>query len=177
VDKTFIDASTTGFEAFATALRGQSWDLLESQSGISRNEMREAADLLAKAERIIVCWAMGLTQHKNSVDTIQEIINLLLMRGSIGKPGAGACPVRGHSNVQGDRTMGVWERPRKELLDKLQEVFAFEPPRKPGWDTVDAIKAMHGGMGKVFFALGGNFLSATPDTYYTAEALRKTRLT
>ena len=117
-----------------------------------------------RSERIIACWAMGLTQHKNAVATIQEVVNLLLLRGSIGKPGAGVCPVRGHSNVQGDRTMGIWERPRKEFLDRLQEVFDFEPPREHGFDTVEAIKAMHAGGPKVFFALGGNFLSATPDT-------------
>src|SRR5260221_3915543 len=120
---------------------------------------------------------MGLTQHKNAVATIRDIVNLILMRGSIGKRGAGLCRVRGHSNVQGDRTMGIWERPRKELLDKLKEVFDFEPPREPGFDTVEAIKAMHAGNPKVFFAVGGNFLSATPDTAYTAAALRRCRLT
>ena len=109
--------------------------------------------------------------------TIQEVANLLLMRGSIGKQGAGLCPVRGHSNVQGDRTMGVWERPRKDFLDTLQSELGFEPPRHHGLDTVESIKAMHAGKAKVFFALGGNFLSATPDTEYTAEALRNTNLT
>jgi molybdopterin-dependent oxidoreductase alpha subunit len=120
---------------------------------------------------------MGLTQHRNAVATIQEIVNLHLMRGAIGKPGAGVCPVRGHSNVQGDRTMGIWERPKKEFLDKLQEVFSFDPPRKFGYDTVEAIRAMHAGQAKVFFALGGNFLSATPDTEFTAAALRRCVLT
>nr|MDQ3397759.1 molybdopterin-dependent oxidoreductase [Deinococcota bacterium] len=130
-----------------------------------------------RSKRIIVCWAMGLTQHKNAVGNIQEIVNLLLLRGSIGKPGAGVCPVRGHSNVQGDRTMGIWERPTEAFLNSLGREFAFEPPRRHGYDTVEAIKAMHEGSAKVFFAMGGNFLSATPDTEYTAHALRRCRLT
>jgi molybdopterin-dependent oxidoreductase alpha subunit len=120
---------------------------------------------------------MGLTQHKNAVANIQEIVNLLLLRGQIGKPGAGVCPVRGHSNVQGDRTMGIWERPTDAFLASLAKEFSFEPPREHGLDTVEAIKAMHESRGKVFFALGGNFLSATPDTEFTAEALRRCRLT
>jgi molybdopterin-dependent oxidoreductase alpha subunit len=120
---------------------------------------------------------MGLTQHKNAVANIQEIVNLLLLRGQIGQTGAGVCPVRGHSNVQGDRTMGIWERPTAAFLDALAREFNFEPPRAHGFDTVEAIKAMHAGKAKVFFAMGGNFLSATPDTEYTAEALRRLRLT
>ncbi len=120
---------------------------------------------------------MGLTQHRNAVANIQEIVNLMLLRGQIGKPGAGLCPVRGHSNVQGDRTVGIWERPTEAFLDKLGEEFDFEPPRNHGFDTVKAIQAMHEGQGKVFFALGGNFLSATPDTDFTAAALRRCRLT
>jgi anaerobic selenocysteine-containing dehydrogenase len=118
-----------------------------------------------------------LTQHKNSVSNVQEIVNLLLLRGSIGRKGAGTCPVRGHSNVQGDRTMGIWEEPPVWLLDNIKKVFGFEPPREHGYNTVQAIQAMHEGKGKVFFALGGNFLSATPDTSFTADALRKCRLT
>jgi len=120
---------------------------------------------------------MGLTQHKNAVANIQEIVNLMMLRGQMGKPGAGLCPVRGHSNVQGDRTMGIWERPTEVFLDSLGAEFNFEPPRQPGLDTVHAIQAMHDGKAKVFFALGGNFLSATPDTEYTADALRHCRLT
>jgi molybdopterin-dependent oxidoreductase alpha subunit len=118
-----------------------------------------------------------LTQHKNAVANIQEIVNLMLLRGQVGKPGAGFCPVRGHSNVQGDRTMGIWERPVDAFLDRLGEEFDFEPPRKHGYDTVRAIEAMHEGKAPVFFALGGNFLSATPDTDFTAAALRRCRLT
>ena len=139
--------------------------------------MREAAQVYFNSERVIVCWAMGLTQHNNAVGNIQEIVNLMLLRGQVGKPGAGFCPVRGHSNVQGDRTVGIWERPTDAFLDKLGETFAFEPPRNHGFDTVRAIHAMHEGQGKVFFALGGNFLSATPDTDFTAAALRRCRLT
>jgi molybdopterin-dependent oxidoreductase alpha subunit len=120
---------------------------------------------------------MGLTQHVNAVANIQEIVNLHLLRGQIGKPGAGLCPVRGHSNVQGDRTVGIWERPRPEFLDRLGAAFGFEPPRHHGLDTVAAIRAMHAGTAKVFFALGGNFLQATPDTEYVARALRNCRLT
>ena len=120
---------------------------------------------------------MGITQHKNAVDTIKEIVNLLLLKGSIGKPGAGTCPVRGHSNVQGDRTVGIFDKPKPELLDKIKEVYGFEPPREHGYDVVKSIHAMHEGKVKVFFAMGGNFLSATPDTNYTAEALRKCDLT
>src|SRR5918912_925019 len=139
--------------------------------------MRAAADTYVNAQRVIVCWAMGLTQHRNAVANIQEIVDLLLLRGQIGRPGAGACPVRGHSNVQGDRTMGIWERPTEAFLDALAREFNFAPPRAHGYDTVSAIKAMHEGRVRVFFALGGNFLSATPDTEYTARALRRCRLT
>lgn len=177
LDKKFIAEKTNGFESFAAALREVSWDELIEQSGISREQMREAAEIMMRSERTIFCWAMGLTQHKNAVANIQEIVNLLLMRGQIGKPGAGACPVRGHSNVQGDRTMGIWERPTENFLDDLAREFDFEPPRHHGLDTVEAIKAMHAGKAKIFFAMGGNFLSATPDTEYTAEALSRCRLT
>ena len=177
LDLDFIREKTTGFDALSADLRKVPWENLIEQSGISRDQIREAAAMLMQSERIIACWAMGLTQHRNAVGTIQEIVNLLLMRGSIGKPGAGLCPVRGHSNVQGDRTMGIWERPPRAFLDKLQEVCGFEPPRKFGYDTVEAIRAMHAGEAKVFFALGGNFLSAAPDTEFTAAALRRCALT
>ncbi len=177
LDRKFIEEKTHGFDDFARALDEVGWDELVEQSGVSREQMREAAQVYANASRVIVCWAMGLTQHKNAVANIQEIVNLLLLRGQIGKPGAGACPVRGHSNVQGDRTMGIWERPTDAFLDNLAREFQFEPPRHHGFDTVNAICAMHDGRAKVFFALGGNFLSATPDTEFTAEALRRTRLT
>jgi anaerobic selenocysteine-containing dehydrogenase len=139
--------------------------------------LEEAAKIFIESERTIFCWAMGLTQHRNAVANIQEIVNLMLLRGQIGIPGAGLCPVRGHSNVQGDRTMGIWESPTAGFLDKLAAEFDFEPPRNHGFDTVNAIRAMHNREGKVFFALGGHFTSATPDTEYTAAALRRCRLT
>jgi molybdopterin-dependent oxidoreductase alpha subunit len=177
LDRDFIRAKTHGFEEFARSLEAQSWDELVEQSGVARDEMRDAARVFVESNCTIVCWAMGLTQHKNAVANIQEIVNLLLLRGQIGKPGAGACPVRGHSNVQGDRTMGIWERPTDTFLDALGREFGFEPPRRHGLDTVETIKAMHDRRVKVFFALGGNFLSATPDTEFTAEALGRCRLT
>src|SRR5687768_9680465 len=177
LDHEFILQYTTGFEALASSLRAVSWSDIVEQSGVPKEQMDQAAQLFVESERTIFCWAMGLTQHKNAVSNIQEIVNLMLLRGQLGKPGAGLCPVRGHSNVQGDRTMGIWERPVEAFLDKLGAEFNFEPPRNHGFDTVRAIQAMHEGGGKVFFALGGKFLSATPDTDYTAAALRRCRLT
>ncbi|HVF11068.1 MAG TPA: FdhF/YdeP family oxidoreductase, partial [Abditibacteriaceae bacterium] len=176
-DHQFIKAYCAGFEEFIEDLRRADWDELVEQSGIGREQMREAAAIAMQSERTIACWAMGLTQHKNAVANIQEIVNLLLLRGNLGRPGAGVCPVRGHSNVQGDRTMGIWERPTEGFLNALAQEFDFEPPRHHGLDVVEAIKAMHEGEAKVFFAMGGNFLSATPDTEYTAEAMRRCRLT
>ncbi|MBX3014448.1 MAG: FdhF/YdeP family oxidoreductase [Caldilineaceae bacterium] len=177
IDYPFIQAHTTGFADFVASLEPVGWESIVEQSGLTQAQIRQAAKLFANAERIITCWAMGLTQHKNGVGTIQEIVNLHLLRGQIGKPGAGLCPVRGHSNVQGDRTMGIWEKPKPEFLDQLAAEFNFTPPREHGYDTVAAIKAMHAGQVALFFALGGNFLSASPDTAYTAKALRRCRLT
>jgi len=177
LDNEFINKCTTGFEEFKEALgKVHLGDILE-QSGLRKSQLEDAAKLFIQSERVIFCWAMGLTQHKNAVANIQEIVNLMLLRGQIGKPGAGLCPVRGHSNVQGDRTMGIWEQPSEEFLKKLGAEFSFAPPRAHGFDTVHAIQAMHERKAKVFFALGGNFLSATPDTEYTADALRRCRLT
>jgi molybdopterin-dependent oxidoreductase alpha subunit len=177
LDQQFIEKYTNGFEEFKEALgEAHLGDILE-QSGVRKSQLEDAAKLFIQSERVIFCWAMGLTQHKNAVANIQEIVNLMLLRGQIGKPGAGLCPVRGHSNVQGDRTMGIWEQPGEEFLHKLGAEFSFEPPRAHGFDTVHAIQAMHEGQANVFFGLGGNFLSATPDTEYTAEALRRCRLT
>jgi len=177
LDHQFINKYTTGFSEFKEALsRVRVGDILE-QSGMTKTKIEDAAKIFIKSERVIFCWAMGLTQHKNAVANIQEIVNLMMLRGQLGKPGAGLCPVRGHSNVQGDRTMGIWEQPSEDFLDKLGAEFNFEPPRHHGYDTVHAIKAMHEGQARVFFALGGNFLSATPDTEYTAAALRRCRLT
>lgn len=176
LDREFIDTKTNGFAGFAAALNTVSWDAIVAQSGIARTQIAAAAQIIARAERMITCWAMGLTQHTNAVATIQEIVHLHLLRGQIGRPGAGLCPVRGHSNVQGDRTVGIVERPKAEFLDRLGAEFGFAPPRRNGYNTVDAIKAMHTGAARVFFALGGNFLSATPDTAYTAAALQRCRL-
>ena len=177
INRQFLDQKTYGFEDFRTALATVSWDEIVEQSGVSRAQIREIADVVMRSKSMIACWAMGLTQQRHAVATIQEIVNLMLLGGHIGRPGAGVCPVRGHSNVQGDRTMGIWERMPESFLDKLRDVFGFEPPRKHGWDVVDSIKAMHRGDAKVFFAMGGNFLSATPDTDFTAEALRRCNLT
>jgi molybdopterin-dependent oxidoreductase alpha subunit len=177
LDRSFIANYSTGFEEFAAALQGVSWSEIVEQSGVAKVQLEDAARIFVESERTIFCWAMGLTQHKNAVANIQEIVNLMLLRGQIGKPGAGLCPVRGHSNVQGDRTVGIWERPPASFLDKLGAEFGFEPPRNHGFDTVRAIQAMHDGGAKVFFALGGNFLSATPDTEFTAAAVRRCRLT
>jgi molybdopterin-dependent oxidoreductase alpha subunit len=177
LDHAFMAEHTVGFNVLADSLRAESWPLLEQESGLSQAQMCAAADVYRAADSAIFCWGMGITQHTNSVATIQMLVNLLLMRGNIGRPGAGPCPVRGHSNVQGDRTMGIWEKPPASLLDKLKDVFGFEPPRANGVDTVEAIKLMLAGRGKVFFALGGNFAAATPDTYVTWKALRKCDLT
>lgn len=176
-DTEFIKNNTQGYENFIVDLKKQNLESLSENCGISIGEIREAVDLIIKSEKIIYCWAMGLTQHKNAVDNVSEIVNLLLLKGSIGKPGAGACPVRGHSNVQGDRTMGIYEKPKYEFINKLREVYGINPPFDYGYDTVDAMKAMHVGKAKVFFAMGGNFLSATPDTNYTGEALENCEMT
>lgn len=177
VDEDFVARYTRGFEVWAAHVRELDWDTLMVASGISRGEFGAAADIIAQSKATIWCWAMGLTQHHNAVATIREVVNLALMRGDLGKPGAGLCPVRGHSNVQGDRTMGVWERPPASFLDSLGREFAFSPPRDHGLDAVDSIQAMHDGRVKVFLGLGGNFAHAAPDTGFTTEALRRTKLT
>ncbi len=177
IDRAFVDAKTEGVEELRQAVAGLSWDVVLEQTGLTREQIEQAASLIASSERIIACWAMGLTQHKNAVGTIRDLLNVILLRGSIGKPGAGLCPVRGHSNVQGDRTMGIWEKPPAWLLQNIEKEFGFTPPTHHGHDTVDAIRAMHAGAVKVFIGMGGNFLSATPDTEFTAAALRKCRLT
>ncbi|MCR5887445.1 FdhF/YdeP family oxidoreductase [Hymenobacter sp. J193] len=176
-DRAFIAEYTTGFEAFEQNIRNTSWEDIEELSGISRAQLLEAANLLARKQKIITCWAMGVTQQRQGVQTIQEIVNLHLLKGAIGKPGAGTCPVRGHSNVQGDRTMGIWEQPTKEFLDALGKEFNFTPPYAHGLDTVESIKAMYKGKTKVFFSLGGNLLGAGPDTEVIAEGMRRQKLT
>src|SRR5205807_3009034 len=177
LDHQFINKHTIGFAEFKEALAHVPLGDILEQSGMRKSQVEDAAKIFINSQRVIFCWAMGLTQHKNAVANIQEIVNLVLLRGQLVKPGSGLCPVRGHSNVQGDRTMGIWEQPTPQFLDSLEKEFNFRPPRRHGYDTVHAIQAMHGRQAKVFFALGGNFLSATPDTEYTAEALRRCRLT
>jgi molybdopterin-dependent oxidoreductase alpha subunit len=176
-DHEFIKTNTTGYEDFIEDVKTYSLKKLIPQTGIDFKIIEEAATLIAQKKKIIICWAMGLTQHKNSVDNIRELVNLLLLKGSIGKQGAGTCPVRGHSNVQGDRTMGIWEKPKEAFLDNLEKEFNFKAPRKHGYDVVDAIEAMHQKKARVFIGMGGNFLSATPDTEYTAKALQNCDLT
>jgi molybdopterin-dependent oxidoreductase alpha subunit len=176
-DADFIREHTAGAEEYLQSLKQYDLEDLSLACGVPLPQIKAAAELLIGHKKIIACWAMGLTQHKNAVDTIKEIVNLLLLKGSIGKPGAGTCPVRGHSNVQGDRTMGIYERPQQAFLDRLEKTFNFRPPQEPGYDVVECIHAMQEGKAKVFFAMGGNFLSATPDTQYTAEALRRCDLT
>jgi molybdopterin-dependent oxidoreductase alpha subunit len=176
-DLEFIREYTAGFEEFVADLRATSWDDVLVSSGLARDQIRAAAEIAMRSKRIICCWAMGLTQHRNAVGTIQEIINFLLLGGNIGRQGSGPCPVRGHSNVQGDRTMGIWERMNDKFLDKLSAEFGFATPREHGTDTVETIKQMHEGRIRVFVGMGGNFLSATPDTEFTAKALQRCRLT
>ena len=176
IDQDFIAQKTEGFEAFLTEIKSQDYHSLVERTGLEVSQIEVLIDWLCKKDKIIACWAMGLTQHVNAVDNIQEIVNLLLLKGSIGKEGAGTCPVRGHSNVQGDRSMGIWEKPSKQFLDTLATTFGFEPPRKHGVDVVQAIALMHKEPGKYFISLGGNFLSAAPDTDYTTQALEQTQL-
>ncbi|HEY1693171.1 MAG TPA: FdhF/YdeP family oxidoreductase [Polyangiaceae bacterium] len=177
VDHAFVEEHTEGYAELVTALAARGWSDLEASSGVPEASMRAAARVAVASRATIVTWAMGITQHVNAVDNVQAIVDFLLLRGMIGKPGAGACPVRGHSNVQGDRTMGIWEKMPDAWLARLGKELAFEPPRAHGFDTVAAIRAMLEGRAKVFFAMGGNFLSAAPDTERTADALRQCRLT
>ncbi len=177
LDQDFIANRTEGFEAMCAELAQHSWADLSKESDVPVAQLREAAAIYVRAKATIVCWAMGLTQHVNGVANIQSVVNLLLLKGNFGRPGAGACPVRGHSNVQGDRTMGIWEAPSDAFLDRLGTALNFEPPRHHGHAVVPAIEAMHSGEVSHFLAMGGNFLSAAPDTEFTAEALRRCALT
>jgi molybdopterin-dependent oxidoreductase alpha subunit len=176
-DGEFIREHTHGFEALVADLRATGWESVVESSGVPREQIAASAQIAMRSRATICCWAMGLTQQPDSVATIQQIVNFLLLRGNLGRPGAGACPVRGHSNVQGDRTMGIFERMPNWWLDRLDAEFAMKSPRAHGFDTVETIRAMHDGRVKVFIAMGGNFLSATPDTEFTATALRRCALT
>ncbi|PKF76050.1 FdhF/YdeP family oxidoreductase [Chryseobacterium sp. PMSZPI] len=175
-DEDFIKDKTIGYEDFMKQFDQYKLDELAELSGVSGEALYQAAEMIAFKKKIIVSWGMGLTQQPNGVDMIREILNILLLKGSIGKPGAGVCPVRGHSNVQGNRTMMIDEKPTDEQLDRLENFYGFKVPRKHGYDVVRAIKAIHEEKIKVMFCMGGNFLSATPDTTYTANALRKLNL-
>ncbi|MGA5082151.1 FdhF/YdeP family oxidoreductase [Streptomyces griseoincarnatus] len=177
VDEEFVRGHTHGFEQFTEAARAADWDGTLAATGLAREDVERFLRMVLDSERIVVCWAMGLTQHKHSVPMIREIVNFLLLRGNIGRPGAGVCPVRGHSNVQGDRTMGIFERPAPAFLEALEREFGFAPPREHGYDVVRAIRALRDGEAKVFFAMGGNFVSASPDTEVTEAAMRRARLT
>ncbi|MEN4399643.1 FdhF/YdeP family oxidoreductase [Mycolicibacterium senegalense] len=177
LDREFIKAHTAGFDEYARQTRAVDLATVTEASGIDETQLRRVADMLIASERTVICWAMGLTQHRHAVATIGEATNLLFMRGMIGKPGAGVCPVRGHSNVQGDRTMGIWEKMPEKFLDALDNRFGIASPRKHGYDTVDAIRAMRDGRAKVFVGMGGNFVSATPDTEVTEAGLRSCALT
>ncbi len=177
LDVDFIAGHCSGFEAFAADLRQQAWQPLVEESGVELEQILALADIYGRGQRVIATWGMGLTQHKHAMANVQMLSNLLMMRGQIGKPGAGLCPVRGHSNVQGDRTMGIEERPGAQFLDRLQQVYGFAPPRRHGLDVVATIDAMLRGQVRVFFGLGGNFVMAAPDTPRTMQALRQCELT
>ncbi|MGV0770198.1 FdhF/YdeP family oxidoreductase [Mycobacterium syngnathidarum] len=177
LDREFIEAHCAGFDDYARQTRAVDLATVTEASGVDETQLRRVADMLIASQRTVICWAMGLTQHHHAVATIGEATNLLFMRGMIGKPGAGVCPVRGHSNVQGDRTMGIWEKMPEKFLDALDNRFGIVSPRKHGYDTVDAIRAMRDGRAKVFLGMGGNFVSATPDTEVTEAGLRSCALT
>jgi formate dehydrogenase major subunit len=176
LDHEFIAEHTDGFWEFAAHMRELSWDDVRDATGLDMTDIDELALRVRRSQRIVVCWAMGLTQHKNSVATIREIVNFLMLRGNLGRPGAGVCPVRGHSNVQGDRTMGIWEKPPTSWLNALRDEFGFEPPHHHGFDVVHTIQAMRDGRVKVFICVGGNFVAASPDTDATVAAIRNCRL-
>ena len=173
----FIREQTEGFEALSADLDAESWTEIVAGSGCSRELIRQAAEIAIRSEHMICCWAMGITQHKNGVANVQTIANFALLRAQIGRRGAGLCPVRGHSNVQGDRTVGIWEKMSDEFMSALGEEFGFSPPKEHGLDAVGTIQAMAAGKVKVFVGLGGNFLAATPDTQLTAQAMQRCRLT
>jgi molybdopterin-dependent oxidoreductase alpha subunit len=176
LDHGFIRKHTNGFTALTDHLDTIPWSEIERQSGLTESDIRPASDVYIRSRATILCWAMGLTQHVNAVDNIIACSNLLLMRGNLGKPGAGACPVRGHSNVQGDRTMGITAKPRADFLDALEREFGFTAPREPGLDTVESIRAMREGRISFFMSMGGNLISAGPDTTYASEAIARTDL-
>jgi molybdopterin-dependent oxidoreductase alpha subunit len=176
-DHDFIDRHTEGLAELISELDATSWPVILGESCLTHEQISRAASMYRQADRVITCWAMGLTQHKASVATIQDVVNLHLLRGQIGRPGAGVCPVRGHSNVQGDRTMGIWEKVNEKFFASLERQFSFKVPRRDGLNTVQSIQAMSDGKAGIFFAMGGNFVSASPDTELVFNALKKCKLT
>ncbi|MFC5824236.1 FdhF/YdeP family oxidoreductase [Nonomuraea insulae] len=177
LDHDFIQSRTSGFEDFSQHVRAIAWTDVLSATGLAREEIEQVRDEVLRSRRVIVCWAMGVTQHRHGVATIREIVNFLMLRGNLGRAGTGVCPVRGHSNVQGDRTMGIWEQMPDSFLDALQQEFGFDPPRAHGLDSVNSIRAMREGRVTFFLALAGNFVRAAPDSAVTEEAMRRCRLT
>ena len=177
IDTVFIENHTAGFDAYKSVLEATSWMELENQSGVSVEKIRAAAEIYRQARACIISWCLGVTQQEFAVDTIREIVNVLLMRGNIAREGAGPCPIRGHSNVQGNRTCGIDNRPSEEWLARMDAACDITSPRKHGLDTVQTIKAMHRGDVEVFIGMGGNFAAATPDRDFTFEALRRCKLT
>ncbi len=176
-DYEFINAKTENYQDLIAVLEATAWEDIFGQSGLSLEQITQVAEIYLQSNRVITCWAMGVTQHRQAVATVQDIANLHFLRGQIGRQGAGLCPVRGHSNVQGDRTMGIWEKINPKFRKNLEKEFHFKTPKKNGFDTVEAIKAMHDCRAKIFFAMGGNFVSATPDSNFTEDALKKCNLT
>ncbi len=177
LDAEFLESSTQGFDEYRACVAATPWDTLVAQSGIAESDIRKLAESYVKSERVIIAWCLGVTQHEHGVDTVREIVNLLLLRGNIGREGAGPCPIRGHSNVQGNRTCGIDHRPSEPFLNRLSEICGFDPPREHGMNVVDTLQAMHRGDLKVMVALGGNFALATPDLPFTFDALRSCELT
>ncbi|WP_345800046.1 FdhF/YdeP family oxidoreductase [Microbacterium sp. AZCO] len=177
LDQAFIAEHTSGFEAYRQAMRDASWRELVAATGLPEKTLRRVGEMVRESKATIVCWAMGLTQHKHSVPMLRDVVNLLLLQGNIGRRGAGVCPVRGHSNVQGDRTVGIYEKPSAKFLDALDAEFAFSAPRAHGFDTVESIRAMRDGRVRFFMGMGGNFISATPDTAVVEAGMRIVDLT
>src|SRR6202035_106860 len=176
LDVAFIEGHTHGFSAFAEDLRRTTWDDILRVSGLSFAHIQRMATIYTNAKSVIVCYGMGITQHRHGSENVQQIVNLLLLRGNFGKPGAGICPVRGHSNVQGDRTVGIDEKPKPELLDQIERVFGFKPPHAHGHNVVHAVQAMVEGGVKAFIGMGGNFIAAVPDKPIAEAAMRRLRL-
>ncbi|BBG05238.1 MULTISPECIES: FdhF/YdeP family oxidoreductase [Pseudonocardia] len=177
LDRDFVERHTNGFEDYAAHVKDLDRDAVVAATGLDWEQIEKAAAMLVSSERTVNCWAMGITQHRNAVNTIREMVNVSLLQGMIGKPGAGLCPVRGHSNVQGDRTMGIWEQMPDQFLDRIRDEFGFDPPREHGNDSIATVKAMAAGHGKVFVGLGGNFSQAMSDTGVTEPALEQCALT